>query len=79
MSEMDSHSEIAMAAVKCFADDGTIDLGELNSLLALALRDNQIDEEEKRVLGNVLSQLTEANVTPVVWQRVQEIERRYNL
>jgi hypothetical protein len=79
MSEIDDRSEIAIAAEKCFADDGTLDLGELNVLLALALRDSRIDEEEKRVLGDVLSRVSEANVTPVVWARIQEIEKMHNI
>ena len=79
MSDPDDRSEIAMAAAKCFADDGTLDLGELNVLLGLALRDGQIDEEERRVLGDVLCRVSEANVTSVVWGRVQEVERMYNI
>ena len=75
MSQTNGQSEIARAAVECFADDGTIDLGELNRLLGLALRNNEIDEEERRVLGDVISRLSEATVTPVVWQRIEEIER----
>jgi len=79
VSETNSHGEIAMAATRCFADDGTIDLGELNLLLGLALRDNEIDEDERRVLGDVISRLSEATVTPIVWQRIQEIERKHNV
>jgi hypothetical protein len=79
MTEMDSPDGIAMVAAKCFADDGNLDLGELNVLLGLALRDNEISDEEKRVVGDIISRLSEANVTPVVWKRVKEIERKYNV
>ena len=79
MTETNSQSEIAAVAIKCFADDGNLDLGELNVLIGLALRDNEISEEERRVVGDILSRLSESNVTPVVWQRVQQIERRYNV
>ena len=45
MGEMKSHIEIAIASIKCFTDDGTLDLSELNFLLGLALRDDRVDEE----------------------------------
>ncbi len=79
MTETNSHGEIAAAATKCFADDGHLDLGELNILIGLALRDNEISEEERRIVGDIISRLSESNVTPVVWKRVQQIERRYNV
>jgi len=78
MTETNSDGEIAAAATKCFAD-GNLDLGELNVLIGLALRDNEISEEERRILGDIISRLSEFNVTPVVWKRVQQIVRRYNV
>jgi len=48
-----SYIEIAYSSVAVFANDGELDLGELNFLLGLALRDNVIDEEER--LGSLTS------------------------
>ena len=79
MSEMNSHLDIALASIKCFTDDGTLDLGELNFLLGLALRDKRVDEEERRVLRNIFSKVSEAEVTPVVWKRIREIKKNYDL
>ena len=79
MTEANSYSEIAAAATQCFADDGNLDLGELNVLIGLALRDNEISEEERRIVGGIISRLSESNVTRVVWKRVQQIKRRYNV
>jgi len=78
MKETNSHGEIAAAATKCFVD-GNLDLGELNVLIGLALRDNEISKEERLIVGDIISSLSESNVTPVVWKRVQEIGRRYNI
>lgn len=54
---MHSHTEVAISSIQCFADDGTPDLGELNFLLGLALRDEVVDDEEKRVLNNIFRKL----------------------
>ncbi len=79
MSAMKSHLEIAIASIKCFTDDGTLDEGELNFLLGLALRDDKIDEEEKRVLSNIFSKVTENNVKQAVWERIQEAKKKYQI
>ncbi len=78
MTETNSHGEIAAAAAKCFADDGNLDMGELNVLIGLALQDNEISEEERRILGDLITRLYEFNVTPIVWQRVLQIKEQYN-
>ena len=76
---MDSHLEIAIASIQCFTDDGTLDMGELNFLLGLALSDNKVDDEEKRVLGNIFSQVKRNEVRPVVWERIQEVKKKYSI
>jgi hypothetical protein len=77
--KLESHHEIAIASIKCFSDDGKLDLGELNFLLGLALRDDKVDEDEKRVLANVVGKLTPQNVDPVVWQRIQAVRLKYKI
>ena len=74
---MSSHLEIAYSSIRVFADDGKVDLGELNFLLGLALRDGEIDEEEKRVLRNIFKQARETNLSPRVEERIREVENRY--
>ena len=76
---MKSHTEIAVASIRCFSDDGTLDIGELNFLLGLALRDGVVDDEEKRVLNNIFSKVGQTDVTPIVWDRIKEINQQHNL
>lgn len=76
---MKSHTEIALSSIKCFTDDGTLDLNELNFLLGLALRDDVVDEEEKRVLNNIFSKVKESDVTAAVWQRMQQARDEYGI
>lgn len=74
-----SHLEIAIASINCFTDDGTLDMGELNFLLGLALRDQIVDDEEKRVLGNIFNQVSRNDVSNVVWDRILAIKKEYDI
>ena len=76
---MKSHTEIAFASIRCFSDDGTLDVNELNFLLGLALRDNVVDEDEKRVLNNIFSKVSEHEVTAEVWQRIATIRQEHGI
>lgn len=77
--KISSHLEIAYSSIRVFADDGTMDLGELNFLLGLALRDGNIDEDEKRVLNNIFRQVSQSEVSEEVWRRIQETRRVHNI
>ena len=77
MSKLRSHHEIAIASIHVFSDDGRLDLSELEKLLALALRDDVVDEDEKRVLGNILTRAGRDGVDAEVQARIDEVRARY--
>jgi hypothetical protein len=80
MSEdKNSHIEIAYSSIRCFADDGTLDMKELNSLLGIALRDGTVTDDEKRVLGNVFKEVERDHVTDDVWGKIQETRAKYGI
>lgn len=74
-----SHHQIAIASIQCFTDDGTLDMNELNFLLGLAMRDGVMDNDEKRVLGNIFSQVSQSEVGNVVWDRIQSIKNTHGI
>lgn len=78
-TRLDTHLEIAAASVRVFANDGTLDMRELEHLLSVALRDGSVNEDERRVLGNILGRLKEHEVTPAVWERIGEVRRQYGI
>ncbi len=78
MSEVPSYIELAYSSIRVFADDGTIDMEELNFLLGIALRDGKVDDDEKRVLGNIFSKVNENNVSSKVWERISEVRTKYS-
>lgn len=79
MEKQSSYIELAYSSIPVFTDDGTLDMEELQFLLGLALKDGQIDEDEKRVLRNIFKQVAEHDVTPKVWDRINEIKKKYDL
>ncbi len=74
-----SYMDIAIASIQCFADDGTLDLNELNFLLGLALRDNYVDEKERKVLSDIFAKVTKNDVEEKVWNRILEIKEKYSI
>lgn len=79
MSKLPSHHEIAVASITVFSDDGRLDLAELEKLLALALRDAMVDEDEKRVLGNILTRAERDGVDPDVQARIDQVRQQHGL
>ena len=74
-----AYLEMAYSSIRIFADDGTLDNGELNFLLGLALRDGQIDDDEKRVLGNIFKQAEATNLSLTVQSRIREVRRKHGI
>ena len=82
MSKLRSHHEIAITSIHVFTDDGRLDLAELEKLLALALRDEVVDEDEKRVLANILTRAERAErdgVAADVQTRIDQVRQQYGL
>ena len=73
-----SHIELAYSSVRVFID-GQLDLGELNFLLGLALRDKEVDEEEKRVLGKIFAQAEQTKLSPLVKERIAEARKQHGI
>ncbi len=78
-AEDKSQRELAYASFAVFADDGSLDLGELNFILGLALRDGVITDGEKEVLRGVFNRVLEPNVSAEVWQRIQAVRQQHGI
>lgn len=74
-----TYLELAYSAIRIFANDGTVDTEELNFLLGIAMRDEQIDDEEKRVLGNIFKQAEKTNLSRAAQARIKEIRRKFSI
>lgn len=74
-----SYLELAYSSIRIFADDGKLDERELTFLLGLALKDGEIDADEKRVLGNIFTQAEEAGLDPLTATRVAAARRKHGI
>ena len=79
MKESRDYLELTFRSITCFSDDGKLDLAELNSLMAIALKDGHVDDNEKRVLGNIFSRLKEVDLDEAMQARVEEIKDTYGI
>lgn len=77
MKKTYDYLELVYASVPIFANDGLVDANELDSLVAIALRDGDIDNDEKRVLQNIFAQLRQHEVSEDVWARVNDLRKKY--
>ena len=61
-----------------FADDGTIDEGELAFIKRLALKDGVLDEHEKEVLNRIFSKLDPDALAPAVGAEIKSFRKEYD-
>ncbi len=62
-----------------FANDATVDARELAMIEKLALRDGQIDDHERLVLGRIFGRVTSETCAPDVWSEICEFKSRYQI
>ncbi len=74
-----SSIELAHASLVLWAEDGTLDAQELDTLLNIALRDGVISENEKDVLRGVFNRVHEEDVPADVWTKIQAIRKQHGI
>ena len=57
MPESRDYLEMSFRSIECFANDGKLDADELRNILEIAERDGEIDQNEIRVLHNIISKV----------------------
>ncbi|WP_229794208.1 hypothetical protein [Arenicella chitinivorans] len=72
------HVEMALKAAEAFANDGKLDARELTAIIDIAERDSVIDQEEIRVLRNIIARLEPAEVTPALRAKLAELFDKVN-
>ncbi|TVO51628.1 hypothetical protein [Denitromonas halophila] len=73
MQENRDYLELAFRSIECFSNDGKLDVGELQKLVDIVLRDGLVDDNEKRVLRSILRRLTTAELTPEMLARIESV------
>ncbi len=62
-----------------FANDRTIDSGELAFMERLALSDGMVDDAEREVLHNIFSRVTKEQVEPAVWDEILRFKAQHGI
>jgi len=66
-------------AIKCFSNDGRLDVNELDQIVKIALADGVVDDDESKVLKNIIYNLTSKDLTLEMWSRVEQLVASYDL
>ncbi len=79
MGRSGDSDKMLFRSFECFSNDGILDVDELDQILEIAMRDDTVDEDEKKVLKNIIYNLTSADLSPDLWERVDALIRQYGL
>lgn len=78
MSESRDYLEMSFHSINCFSD-GELCVEEFNQIVDIALRDGVVDDNEKRVLKNIIGRLNENELTGELLERVNELRSKINI
>jgi uncharacterized membrane protein YebE (DUF533 family) len=74
--EAKTYIQMVLQSIDIFANDGKLDSAELQKLMDIALRDGQIDAEERRVLNKIFEQAEKSGVSAEVSALIEKIRAR---
>jgi len=67
---------MSFRSLECFADDGKLDAEELGKILDIAEKDGKIDNNEMRVLSNIISRIKPHEVDDAMRKKMMEISEK---
>jgi hypothetical protein len=78
MSESRDYLEMSFRSMECFSNDGKLDAKELGEILRIAERDGDIDQNEIRVLRNIISKIKPEEVDEGLKKMLQTVSDKIN-
>lgn len=76
MLESRDYLEMSFQSIQCFSNDGKLDAYELGKILAIAEKDGVIDQNEIRVLRNIISRVKPYEVDDAMRKKMMEISEK---
>lgn len=78
MKENRDYLEMTFHSINCFADDGRLDVEELGKIFTIAQRDGIVDQNEKRILQNIIGRLQPDELDESMRYLLNEIKQAVN-
>lgn len=79
MSESRDYLEMSFRSIECFSNDGKLDAKELGAILDIAEKDGEIDQNEMRVLRNIISSVKPEEIDEAMKLKLTEIANKINV
>ena len=79
MKESRDYLEMSFRSITCFSDDGKLNADELGEILAIAERDGNIDQNEMRVLQNIISRVKPTEIDEKMQAMLDTIQQKINV
>ena len=79
MAESRDYLEMSFRSIECFSNDGKLDAAELGSILDIAEKDDVIDQNEIRVLRNIISRIKPEEVDADMKNKLNEVRAKIDL
>jgi len=76
MSNSRDHLEMILKSVECFTEDGKVDDKALDEIVSIAERDGVIDNNEIRVLKNIISKIDHREMDSSMQRKLEEIVKK---
>jgi len=76
MTEARDYLEMSFQTIQCFSNDGRLDSHELGKILAIAEKDGVIDQNEIRVLRNIISRIKPYELDEALRKKMMEISEK---
>jgi tellurite resistance protein len=76
MKEARDYLEMSFRSIQCFTDDGKLDASELGKILEIAERDGKIDNNEIRVLQNIIERIKPQEIDEAMRKKLKEISEK---
>lgn len=71
---INSHLQMALDSIGYFHSDGKMDVSEMKKIFDVALRDGIVDDDEKRVMNEIIQQLSPSELDADMLKLLDEIK-----
>ncbi|MCJ8313217.1 MAG: hypothetical protein HRU38_24790 [Saccharospirillaceae bacterium] len=78
MKESRDYLEMTFRSIECFSNDGKLDAKELGEILAIAEKDGKIDNNEIRVLRNIISKIKPSEIDSDMKDMLKKVSDKVN-